>query len=321
LEDQATATGVVPDDRTIVVERFRDEVGDWRVCVHTPFGGRVHAPLALALEARLQERLGVDARSLWTDDGIAMHLPEVETPPTLDELLLEPEEAQELVSAQLPSSALFASRFRENAARSLLLPRRRPGQRTPLWQQRMRSAGLLQVAGGFPDFPILAETWREVMTDHFDMPAMLGLLRSIRSREIRVVAVDTERASPFASSLLFSYVAEFMYEGDQPLAERRAQALTLDRELLAELLGSEDLRDLLVRVGDLNVTEAADRGIAAEWLTALEKERRVAQIRLAGEMRWIAAEDAGRYREALGASIPVGFPEAFLDAGEEPLES
>jgi ATP-dependent Lhr-like helicase len=352
LDEQAAATGSVPDDRTIVVERFRDEVGDWRVCVHTPFGSRVHAPLALALEARLQERLGVDARALWTDDGIAMHLPEVESPPGLDELLLDPEDVETLVSSQLPASALFAAHFRENAARSLLLPRRRPGQRTPLWQQRMRSASLLQVAGKYPDFPILAETWREVMTDHFDMPALRALLRSIRSREIRVVSVDTERASPFASSLLFSYVAEYMYEGDAPLAERRAQALTLDRELLAELLGSEDLRelldpeaiaavelelqgllperfprdpdeahDLLVRLGDLTDGEAAARGIAAEWLRALELERRAVAVRLAGETRWIAAEDAGRYREAVGATLPVGLPDVFLSAGAEPLDS
>jgi len=352
LDDQALATGVVPDDRTMVVERFRDEVGDWRVCLHTPFGGRVHAPLALALEARLRERLGVDARALWTDDGIAMHLPEVESPPALDELILDPEEVQTLVSAQLPASALFAARFRENAARSLLLPKRRPGQRTPLWQQRMRSAGLLQVAGQYPDFPILAETWREIMSDHFDMPALTAFLRAIRSREIRVVAVDTERASPFASSLLFSYVAEYMYEGDQPLAERRAQALTLDRELLAELLGSEDLRelldpsaiaavelelqgllperfprdideahDLLVRLGDLTEDEAVARGVAIEWLRGLEKERRAVNVRLAGEARWIAAEDAGRYREALGATLPIGLPEEFLTAGADALES
>src|SRR5947209_555011 len=352
LEDQAAATGVVPDDRTLVVERFRDEVGDWRVCLHTPFGGRVHAPLALALEALLQERLGVDARALWTDDGIALHLPEVESPPALDELILDPEEVQALVSAQLPASALFAARFRENAARSLLLPKRRPGQRTPLWQQRMRSAGLLQVAGQYPDFPILAETWREVMSDHFDMPALTAVLRAIRSREIRVVAVDTERASPFASSILFSYVAEFMYEGDQPLAERRAQALTLDRELLAELLGSEDLRelldpdaiaavelelqgllperfprdadeahDLLARLGDLNAQEAVARGVTEEWLRSLEKDRRVAAIRITGETRWIAAEDAGRYREAIGASLPIGLPDAFLEPGANPLES
>ncbi len=352
LDDQASATGAVPDDRTIVVERFRDEVGDWRVCLHTPFGGRVHAPLALALEARLQEKLGVDVRALWTDDGIAMHLPEVESPPSLEELILDPEDVESLVSAQLPGSALFAARFRENAARSLLLPRRRPGQRTPLWQQRMRSAGLLQVARQYPDFPILAETWREVMSDHFDMPALTALLRSIRSREVRVVAVDTERASPFASSLLFSYVGEFMYEGDAPLAERRALALTLDRELLAELLGSEDLRelldpeaiatvelelqgllperfprdpdeahDLLVRLGDLSVEEAGARGIAEEWLIALQRERRAVSIRLAGEARWIAAEDAGRYREALGASLPIGLPDVFLHPGLEPLES
>src|SRR5690348_360068 len=352
LDDQAAATGSVPDDRTLVVERFRDEVGDWRVCLHTPFGGRVHAPLALALEARLHETLGVDARALWTDDGIAMHLPEVETPPSLDQLILDPEEVGALVSAQLPASALFAARFRENAARSLLLPRRRPGQRTPLWQQRMRSANLLQVAGQYDDFPILAETWREVMSDHFDMPALTALLRSIRSREIRVVSVDTERASPFASSLLFSYVAEYMYEGDQPLAERRAQALTLDRDLLAELLGSEDLRelldpdaiaavelelqgllperfprdvdeahDLLARLGDLSATEALARGVGADWLDALVRERRAVATRIAGEERWIAAEDAGRYRDALGASLPVGLPEVFLDAGPAPLES
>ncbi|HKC20696.1 MAG TPA: DEAD/DEAH box helicase, partial [Candidatus Dormibacteraeota bacterium] len=352
LDDQAAATGTVPDDRTIVVERFRDEVGDWRVCVHTPFGGRVHAPLALALEARLQERLGVDVRALWTDDGIALQLPEVESPPSLEELILDPEEVQSLVTSQLPSSALFAGRFRENAARSLLLPRRRPGQRTPLWQQRMRSANLLQVAGQYPDFPILAETWREVMSEHFDMPALTDLLGKIRSREIRVVAVDTERASPFASSLLFSYVAVYMYEGDQPLAERRAQALTLDRDLLAELLGSEDLRelldpdaivavelelqgllperfprdadeahDLLVRLGDLSDEEAGSRGVASEWLPSLERDRRAVHVRIAGDSRWIAAEDAGRYREAIGASLPIGLPEVFLDAGAKPLES
>jgi ATP-dependent Lhr-like helicase len=352
LDDQAAATGAVPDDRTLVVERFRDEIGDWRVCFHTPFGGRVHAPLAMALEAHLQEKLGIEVHALWTDDGIAMQLPEVDSPPSLDELMLDPEEVEALIAAQLPASALFASRFRENAARSLLLPRRRPGQRTPLWQQRMRSAGLLQVAGQFPDFPILAETWREVMTDHFDMPALKVLLSAIRSREIRVVAVDTERASPFASSLLFAYVAEFMYAGDAPLAERRAQALTLDRELLAELLGSEDLRelldpeaiaavelelqgllperfprdpdeahDVLVRLGDLTVDEASSRGISEEWLRELERERRAVAVRLGGESRWIAADDAGRYREAVGASLPVGLPDIFLVPGPDPLDS
>ena len=352
LDEQAAATGAVPDDRTMVVERFRDEVGDWRVCVHTPFGGRVHAPLALALEQRLRESLGVDVRALWTDDGIALHLPDVESPPSLDELLVDPEDIEQLVGAQLPASTLFSARFRENAARSLLLPRRRPGQRTPLWQQRMRSAGLLQVAGRHPDFPILAETWREVMSDYFDMPALKSILAAIRSREVRLVTVDTERASPFASSLLFAYVADFMYEGDAPLAERRAQALTLDRDLLSELLGSEDLRelldpeaigavelelqgllperfprdadeahDVLARLGDLSQEEAASRGVGGDWLHALERERRAVTIRIAGESRWIAAEDAGRYREAMGASLPVGLPEAFLMPGPEPLQS
>ena len=352
LDDQAAATGAVPDDRTVVVERFRDEVGDWRVCVHTPLGGRVHAPLALALEARLHEKLDVDARALWTDDGIALHLPDVDEAPGLEDLMLDPDDVRDLVTSQLPGSALFAARFRENAARSLLLPRRRPGQRTPLWQQRMRSAGLLQVAGRYPDFPLLAETWREVMSDHFDMPALIDFLSRIRSRQVRVVSVDTERASPFASSLLFSYVAEFMYEGDAPLAERRAQALTLDRELLAELLGSEDLRELLdpeaiaqvelelqgllperfprdvdeahdlfVRLGDLSEQEAAARGVASEWLDALVRSRRAVELRVAGQARWIAAEDAGRYREALGANLPIGLPDAFLEAGPQPLES
>ena len=227
-----------------MVERFRDEVGDWRVCVHTPLGGRVHAPLALALESRLQERLGIDARAMWTDDGIALHLPDVDAAPSLDELLLDPEEVEALVQAQLlaqrcshPASA------RTRRARCCCHAATRTAD--PALAAAHAQRGLLKVAGQYPDFPILAETWRECMADHFDMAALMTLLRAIRSREVRVVAVDTERASPFASSLLFSYVAEYMYEGDSPLAERRAQALTLDRELLAELLGSEDLRELL----------------------------------------------------------------------------
>src|SRR5919204_533347 len=245
LEDQAAATTAVPDDRTVVVERFRDELGDWRLCLLTPFGGRVHAPWALALEARLEAAKGLDVQSMYSDDGIALRLPDADSPPGLDDLLLDPEEVRELVSERLPNSALFASRFRENAARALLLPRRRPGERTPLWQQRQRSHDLLQVAARYPDFPILLETYRECLSDVFDLPSLEELLRRIRARELRVVQVETERASPFASSLLFDYVGQYLYEGDAPLAERRAQALTLDRELLAELLGSEELRELL----------------------------------------------------------------------------
>src|SRR5262245_41333499 len=351
LEDQAAATGAVPDDRTVVVERFRDEVGDWRVCILTPYGGRVHAPWSLALQALLTERLGLEVQSMYTDDGLALRLPDADRPPAPDQLLPDPEEVEQLVGAQLPASALFASRFRENAARALLLPRRRPGQRTPLWQQRQRSADLLKVAGGYADFPILAETYRECVADVFDLEALRELLAAVRARQVRVVSVDTERASPFAASLLFDYVGQYLYEGDAPLAERRAQALTLDRELLAELLGTEELRelldpeavaelelelqglkperwprdadeahDLLVRHGDLDEDELVARGVGPDWLRALARERRAYQARLGGGERWIAAEDAGRYRDALGATPPAGLPEAFLQPVPDALE-
>ncbi len=350
LDDQAAATGSVPDDRTVVVERFRDEVGDWRVCLLTPIGGRVLAPWALALQARLRERFGIEAQTLSTDDGLAIHLPDADRPLDPADLLIEPEEIEDLVAAQLPGSALFAGRFRENAARALLLPRRRPGQRTPLWQQRQRSSSLLQVAGRHPDFPILAETYRECLADVFDLPALKDLLEGIRSREIHVVVVDTERASPYSGSLLFEYVGQFLYDGDAPLAERRAQALLLDRELLADLLGSEDLRellspevmaalelelqgllrerwprdpdeahDLLARLGDLSSQELAARGVSPEWIEDLRRARRVISIRLAGCERWIVAEDAARYRDGLGVAIPPGLPEAFLEPGPDPL--
>ncbi|HEY8737886.1 MAG TPA: DEAD/DEAH box helicase [Candidatus Dormibacteraeota bacterium] len=352
LADQAAATGAVPDDRTIVIERFRDQLGDWRLSVLTPFGARVHAPWALAARARMQEDRGIDVQSIYTDDGFALRLPEADAPPDIEAILFEPEEIRELVTAQLHGSALFASRFRENAARALLLPRRRPGERTPLWQQRQRSHDLLQVAGNHPDFPILIETYRECLSDVFDMDALRDLMRGIRAREVRTVVVDTERASPFASSLIFDYVAQFMYEGDSPLAERRAQALTLDRELLAELLGTEELRELLDpraiealelelqgllrqrwprdvdeaadqlrRLGDLDQDEAAARGIRPEWLDELERRRRAVRIRIAAAERWIAAEDAGRYRDVLGVALPVGLPEAFLERMPDPIGS
>jgi ATP-dependent helicase Lhr and Lhr-like helicase len=352
LEDQAAATGAVPDDRTVVIERFRDEVGDWRVCILTPFGGRVHAPWALALQARFAEKLGIEVQSMYTDDGLALRLPDADRPLEAEELVLEPEEITDLVSAQLSGSAMFATRFRENAARALLLPKRRPGQRSPLWQQRQRSADLLKVAGGYADFPILAETYRECLVDVFDLPTLRELLAGIRARQIRVVVVDTDRASPFAASLLFDYVGQFLYEGDAPLAERRAQALTLDRELLSELLGSEELRelidpgavadlelelqglkperwprdadeahDLLARLGDLSREELAARGVQAEWLASLEAERRACRVRMRRSERWIAAEDAARYRDALGVAPPPGLPEAFLEPAPEPLDS
>ena len=340
LREQADATGVVPTDRTIVVERFRDEIGDWRVCILTPFGGRVHAPWAMAMTARLRDSLGLDAQSIWSDDGIALHLPEADAPPSLADLLIGPDEIEELVVGELGQTALFGARFRENAARALLIPRRRPGQRTPLWQQRLKAQNLLQVARQYGSFPIMLETYRECLQDVFDLPALKNILRGLQTRELDLVEVETASASPFASSLLFDYVATYMYEDDTPPAERRAQALSLDRDLLRELLGQEELRelldpdalaeverqlagdprdpdelhDVLRRRGDLRAGEY-DEGLAA----ILVAERRALTVRIAGEERLIAAEDAGRYRDALGVMPPGGLPDAFLDGGPDSL--
>ena len=247
LREQERATGVVPSDRTVVVERFKDEIGDWRICILTPFGARVHAPWAMAVGARLRESLGVEVQSIWSDDGIAFHLPDADSPPATDLLMLDPDELDELVVTEVGQTALFGARFRENAARALLIPRRRPGERTPLWQQRLKAQGLLQVARKYPSFPIVLETYRECLQDVFDLPALKRLLRGLRTREIDLVDVETASASPFASSLLFDYIATYMYEDDTPPAERRAQALSLDRDLLRELLGQEELRELIDR--------------------------------------------------------------------------
>ncbi len=338
LEDEREVVGALPTDRRIVVERFRDELGDWRLVLLTPFGGRVHAPWSLALEARIGEKVGAEVQTIWSDDGIAIRLPDIEMPfETIESLLFpEPDELEELVVGQVASSALFASRFRENAARALLLPRRRPGTRTPLWQQRQRAADLLAVASRYGSFPILVETYREVLSDVFDLPALREVLGGVASREIAVHRVETLRASPFASSLLFDYVAAYMYDGDAPLAERRAGALTLDRDLLRELLGQEELRelldpealadlelslqaltddrrattadqlhDLLRRLGDLSADEIAARteggAVASDaWLTELVASRRAVPARVAGDDRWIAIEDVARYRDGVG---------------------
>jgi ATP-dependent Lhr-like helicase len=340
LREQAAATGVVPSDRSIVVERFRDEIGDWRVCILTPFGGRVHAPWGMALTARLRDSLGLDAQSIWSDDGIAIHLPEADTPPSLADLLIGPDEIEELVVGEVGQTALFGARFRENAARALLIPRRRPGQRTPLWQQRLKAQNLLQVARKYGSFPIVLETYRECLQDVFDLPALKNILKGLQTRELDLVEVETASASPFASSLLFDYVATYMYEDDTPPAERRAQALSLDRDLLRELLGQDELRelidvdalaeverqlrgdprdpdelhDVLRRRGDLRAREY-DEGQAAILLA----ERRALAVRVAGEERLIAAEDAGRYRDALGVMPPGGLPEAYLEGGPDSL--
>jgi ATP-dependent helicase Lhr and Lhr-like helicase len=348
LEDEREITGALPTDRRIVVERFRDELGDWRLCLLTPFGGRVHAPWSVALESRLAERLGAEVRTIWSDDGIAVRLPEGDLDGVEELLFPDPEQVEDLVVGAVASSALFASRFRENAARALLLPRRRPGTRTPLWQQRQRAADLLAVASRYGSFPILVETYRECLSDVFDLPALREILAGVGRREITVHGVETLRASPFASSLLFDYVAAYMYDGDAPIAERRAQALTLDRDLLRELLGQEELRelldpaaladlelslqaltderratsadalhDLLRRLGDLSAGDVTARveggeAVAREWLAVLLASRRAVSVRIAGEDRWIAIEDAARYRDGVGVQPPAGVPEAFL---------
>jgi ATP-dependent Lhr-like helicase len=372
LDEERAMAGHLPTDRRIVVERFRDELGDWRVVVLTPFGGRVHAPWCLAIEARLEERFGFGLQAIWSDDGIAIRLPEGEVPgrhgspgaaaasadgdgtsgDLRDLLFPSAEEVEDLVVGRLASSAMFAARFRENAARALLLPRRRPGSRTPLWQQRQRSAGLLAVASRYGSFPIIVETYRECLADLFDLPALREVLSGISRRDIEVREVETVAASPFAGSLLFDYLAAYMYEGDAPLAERRAGALALDRELLRELLGQEELRDLidpaaladlelalqalvperaarnadqlhdmLRRLGDLSVPEVAariaDPAAVDTWLASLAASRRAISIRVEGDQRWIAIEDAARYRDALGVPLPAGVPAAFLGGAGE----
>jgi ATP-dependent Lhr-like helicase len=350
LEEERESTGgLLPTDRQIVVERFRDELGDWRICILSSFGARVHAPWALGIEAKVRDRTGLDVQAIWSDDGIVVRLPEADDAPPADAVVLEPEEIEDLIVSQVGTSALFATRFRENAARALLLPRRRPGSRTPLWQQRQRAADLLKVASQYGSFPILLETYRECLRDVFDLPALQSLMGDIRARRVRVVGVDTRIPSPFASSLAFSYVANFMYEGDAPLAERRAQALTLDRRMLAELVGAEELRelidepalaaleselqalderrwartvdaahDLLRRLGDLSPAELRARS-TEDFADLLLRERRAVVVRVAGEERLIAAEDAGRYRDALGAVIPPGLPDAFLEVVDDAL--
>src|SRR5438093_306425 len=340
LHEQAAATGTVPSDRTVVVERFRDEIGDWRLCILTPLRARVRAPGALALAARFRESLGLEVQSIWSDDGIALHLPDADTPPPTDAIVISPEEIEELVVQEVGQSALFGARFRENAARALLIPRRRPDQRTPLWQQRLKAQGLLQVARRYGSFPIILETYRECLQDVFDLPALKRLLQGLRTRELDLVDVETSSASPYSASLLFDYIATYMYEDDTPPAERRAQALSLDRDLLRELLGQEELRDL-IDPGALEEVEAQLRGAPRNadqlhdqlrlrgdqregnydggFAQTLLRERRALLVRFADEQWLIAVEDAGRYRDAVGVMPPGGLPEVLLDGGPESL--
>ncbi len=345
VRDQAE-TGAVPDAETVVIERVRDELGDWRVCLLSPRGGRLHAPWCMAAVAKIRRETGVDVETMWTDDGFVVRFPDVDQPPDPALLIPDPEEVEGLILRELGSTALFAARFRENASRSLLLPRRRAGARAPLWQQRKKAADLLAVAARYGSFPIILETYRECLRDIFDVPALVETLRDLRSGKIRLAVVNSDTASPFASSLLFGYVANFLYDGDAPLAERRAQALAVDHVQLRELIGDAELRDLLdaddmdalehqlqrldpdrraksddgvhdllLELGDLTAAEIAARvapSAPAGALTRLAKARRVVEVRLQGEGRYIAVEDVARYRDALGTPVPMGIPAALL---------
>ena len=355
IEEQREATNAIPHDQQLVVERFRDELGDWRLVVHSPFGTPVHAPWSLAINARLRERYGMDAQAMATDDGIVLRIPETDQdPPGAELIAFEPDEIEQIVTTEVGGSALFASRFRECAARALLLPRRDPGRRAPLWQQRQRSAQLLEVAARYPSFPIILETVREVLQDVYDLPSLVALHRRISERRLRLVDVNTQRPSPFAQSLLFGYVAQFMYEGDSPIAERRAAALTLDQGLLAELLGRAELRelldpevlaeveselqrlaedrrtrdsegiaDLLRLLGPLSAEEIQARSTSpdqvADWLGLLVDARRVVPVLMGGHERFAVIEDVARLRDGLGVPVPPGVPATFTEPVDDPL--
>tara|TARA_Y100001934_G_scaffold279502_3_gene383509 strand:+ start:3884 stop:8452 length:4569 start_codon:yes stop_codon:yes gene_type:complete len=355
LQEQQQHTGAVPTDRTIVVEKFPDELGDWRVCILTPMGARVHAPWAMALERRLGSRAGFEIQVMYADDGIVLRFADAEELPDMDDFFPEPEDVETLLVEQLPNTAMFAGLFRESAARALLLPRRTPTQRKPLWAQRMKSAELMAKVRQFGDFPIMLECYREALADQFDLDALRDVLRKVHSGQIRVHEAETSRASPFAKSLVFSYVAAYLYEQDAPLAERKAQALSLDRELLAELVGQAALRDLidpdvlvevhehaqcltasrqatdadelelvLQRLGDLSLQELCDRAAAElvqveSWLEQLRREARALEVRIAGEARWLAVQDLGLYRDALGVVPPAGLSEGLLAPVENAL--
>src|SRR6202012_3452734 len=350
LDDQRTATGGVPPHTTLLIERFRDERGDWRVILHPPYGLRVHGPLALAVGRRLHERFGIDEKPTASDDGIVVRLPDTldETPPGAELFVFDADEVDPIVTAEVGGSALFASRFRECAARALLLPRRHPGRRSPLWHQRQRAAQLLDVARKYPDFPVVLETVRECLQDVYDVPALTELMSGIAARRVRVLETETSKPSPFAASLLFGYVGAFMYEGDSPLAERRAAALSLDSSLLAELLGRVELRelldpeviaatgrqlqhlssdraardaeavaDLLRLLGPLTEDEGAERAAGPDvsgWLEALFAAKRALPVSFAGRSWWVAIEDIGRLRDGVGVAVPGGVPASFAEA-------
>ena len=354
LDEQRQSTGAVPSDTTLIVERFHDELGDWRVILHSPYGLRVHGPLALAVARRLRERYGIDEKPTASDDGIIVRLPDGgDDPPGADLFVFDADELEPIVTDEVGGSALFASRFRECAARALLLPRRHPGKRSPLWHQRQRAAQLLDVARKYPDFPIVLETVRECLQDVYDVPALTDVMNGIAQRRIRLLEVETATPSPFAAAALFGYVGAFMYEGDSPLAERRAAALSLDTVLLAELLGRVELRDLLdpdvvtattralqhldadrsardaegvadlLRLlGPLTEAEIAERCAQDDiggWLEGLRAARRALTVSYAGSTWWVTVEDVALLRDGVGVAVPVWVPAGLTESVSDPL--
>lgn len=357
LSEQHAATGALPTDRKLIIERCHDELGDWRLILHSPYGRRVHEPWALAIAQRISERWKTDPVIVSGDDGIVARLPDVGRVPGAELFLFDPDTLRRTVTTAVGGSALFAARFRECAARALLLTRKTPGRRSPLWQQRLRAGQLLEIARHYPEFPILIETARECLQDVYDLDALDDLMQRLTAGSVQLVEVTTEVPSPFATDLLFGYIAQFMYGTDVPLAERRASMLTLDSTLLGDLLGQtglselldplvmdqlerelqrlapgykvkgkEGVADLLHELGPLCVQAVAARldsgtSEAASFLSSLESERRVIRIRISTQEVWAGIEDAGRLRDALGVSLPVRLPPAFLETTAEPLHS
>ncbi|MEI7065197.1 ATP-dependent helicase [Dickeya chrysanthemi] len=352
--EQRAATGVLPTDRTLIIERCHDELGDWRLILHSPYGRRVHEPWALAIAQRIRERWKIDPAVVSSDDGIVARLPDTGRVPGAELFLFDPDKLRRTVTVAVGGSALFAARFRECAARALLLSRRTPGRRSPLWQQRLRAGQLLEIAQGYPEFPILIETARECLQDVYDLDALDKVMGRLNTGTIQLVDVTTEVPSPFAADLLFGYVAQFMYETDAPMAERRASMLALDSALLGELLGQVELSELLAQVMDqldqelqrlaagyrakgkegvadllrelgplctqdvvARLDNEADE--AATFLSSLEAERRIILVRIGAREHWASIEDAGRLRDALGVALPDGLPAAFLETTVEPL--
>lgn len=352
LREQRDATGAVPDEGTILLERFRDEVGDWRFVLHSFLGHGVLAPWALVIGEAIRRATGLDVTPLASNDGIIWRLPDGEAADRMSDFILpDVDDVADIVTQEVGGSALFAARFRECAARALLLPRRDPGRRQPLWQQRQRAGQLLEIARLHPRFPIIIETVREVLQDVYDVPALIETLRRLERGAVRIVEVTTETPSPFAATMLFSYTGANLYDDDQPLSDRRAAALSMDPALLAAVLGTVDLRELL----DPEVIEevesqlqhtAADRRVASAGdvadllrllgpvsvealparvredveLNAALADERVAVVELAGREHAVAAADLPLLRDALGTEVPTdagGLP--TLEPGRDPL--